>query len=170
MEDCIDMYAGHFAAGLALRGRARNVPLVAFLSAVFLLDFLWVGFGVFHLDAIPWDDWSHSLVTSALWGILFAAMFWNRGRVAVIALWVAVFSHYILDLLVQGASLYPSAPQSLLIPILVSRHAHLFQLAITAPLLMIFLFDERRANLLSWRSWVVCLLIVLLNGRFLLRI
>lgn len=170
MEDCADMYAGHFAAGLALRGRARNVPLVAFLSAAFLLDFFWVGFGVFRLDASPWDDWSHSLVTSALWGILFAAMFLKRGRVAVVALWAAVFSHYILDLQVQGASLYPGAPQRLLIPILVSRHAHLFQLAVIAPLLMIFLFDERRARLLSWRSWMVCLLIVLLNWRFLLRI
>jgi len=147
------MYAGHFAAGLALRGRARNVPVVAFLAVVFLLDFLWIGFGVFHLDDAPWDDWSHSPVTSALWGMLFAAMFWRQGRVAVIALWGAVFSHYILDLLVQGASLYPRAPQSLVIPILVSRHAHLFQLAVTAPFLMIFLFDERRAHLLSWHSW-----------------
>lgn len=164
------MYAGHFAAGLALRGRARNVPLAAFLSAAFLLDFLWIGFGVLRLDSTPWDDWSHSLVTSALWGILFAAAFWKRGRVAVIALWGAVFSHYILDLLVQGASLYPSAPQSLLIPILVSRHAHLFQLAVTVPLLMIFLLDEKRAHLLSWRSWVVCFIIALLSGRFLLRI
>ena len=53
---------------------------------------------------------------SALWGILFAAMFWNRGRVAVIALWLAVLSHYVLDLLVQKATLYPGAPQRLMIP------------------------------------------------------
>ena len=170
MVGYVDMYAGHFAAGLALRGRARNVPLVAFLSAAFLLDFLWVGFGMFHLDASPWDDWSHSLVMSALWGILFAAMFWKRGRVAVIAVWLAVFSHYVLDLLVQGATLYPGAPQSLLIPILVTEHAHLFQFAVTIPLLVMFLVDQRRAQQLSWRSWSVCFLIVLLNGRFLLSI
>ena len=48
------MYAGHFAAGLALRGRERRLPTVALLFGAFLLDFLWIFFGVFHLDHTPW--------------------------------------------------------------------------------------------------------------------
>ena len=164
------MYAAHFAAGLALRGRARNTPLIAFLSGAFLLDFLWIGFAVFRLDSSPYDDLSHSLLMAVVWATLFAALFWSQGRAAVIALWLAVFSHYILDLLVQGAALYPGAPQSLAIPITIVRHAYLFQLALTALLLAIFLSDEGHAHLLSWRSWVVSVLVVLLSGRSLLRV
>jgi hypothetical protein len=74
------MYAGHFAAGLALRGRAPRVPVAVLLIGAFLLDLLWISFGVSHLDKTAWDDWSHSLVMSVIWAPLFAAFFWRMGR------------------------------------------------------------------------------------------
>jgi hypothetical protein len=42
-------------------------------------------------------------------------------------IWLAVFSHFVLDLLVQGGTLYPGA--SLIKPFIVDR-ARLFQLAV----------------------------------------
>jgi len=162
------MYAGHFAAGLALRGRARRVPLTALLFGAFLLDLLWILFGVFHLDNTAWDDWSHSLVMSVVWATAFAAFFWRLGRRAFAVAWLAVFSHYVLDLTVQGASLYPNEPRRLLIPILVANHYHLFQPLVCIVLLAAFLYDERRSFLAAWRVWAVCGLVLALNLRFLL--
>ena len=132
------MYACHFAAGLALRGRTPRAPITALLAGAFLLDFLWIVFGIFHLDNRAWDDWSHSLVMSIVWATLFAAFFLRLGRRAFIAIWLAVFSHYVLDLTVQGASLYPNQPMSLLIKPWVTEHYRWFQLAICVVLLAVF--------------------------------
>jgi hypothetical protein len=162
------MYAGHFAAGLALRGRARRVPVTALLAGAFLLDFLWILFGVFHLDHTAWDDWSHSLVMSVVWATAFAACFWRLGRRAFFVVWLAVFSHYVLDLTVQGASLYPNEPMRLLIPILVPMHYRLFQLLVCILLLAVFVYDERRSALPAWQVWAVCGLVLAANLRFLL--
>jgi hypothetical protein len=162
------MYAGHFAAGLALRGRARRVPVTALLFGAFLLDLFWILFGVFHLDNTAWDDWSHSLVMSVVWATAFAAFFWRLGRRAFVVVWLAVFSHYVLDLTVQGASFYPNEPMRLLIPILVANHYRLFQLLVCMVLLAVFVYDERRSSLPAWRVWAACCLVLALNLRFLL--
>lgn len=161
------MYAGHFAAGLALRGRAPRVPVTALLVGAFLLDFLWIVFSVVRLDHSEWDDWSHSLVMSAVWATAFAAFFWRLGRRSVVVVWLAVFSHYVLDLIVQGASLYPNAPIRLLIPILVTNHYRLFQLLVCVVLLAVFIYDERGSSLSASRAWAVCCLVLVLNLRFL---
>lgn len=161
------MYAGHVAAGLALRGRARDVPVAAFIIGAFVLDVLWIGFSVLHLDRTPWTGWSHSLAMSIVWSSVFAALFWKYGRSAVLALWLAVFSHFVLDLIVQGASLYPGAPRSLGIAALVTTYARPVQLVVCTVLILIFLNDARRASALSWRSWTACPFVLALNGRFL---
>lgn len=79
------MFVGHFAAGLAMRGRAREVPIAAYVGGAFLLDFLWVAFGVTGIDATAWSDWSHSLLMAAVWSTAFAALFAKFGRVAMVA-------------------------------------------------------------------------------------
>ncbi len=166
-EGTPDMYAGHFAAGLALRGRAPRVPVWALLSGAFLLDCLWIIFGVLHLDHTEWDDWSHSLVMSVVWATAFAAFFWRLGRKSLVVVWLSVFSHYLLDLIVQGASLYPNEPSRLLIPILVANHYRLFQLLVCIVLLGVFMYDERGSSLRAWRAWAVCGLVLALNLRYL---
>jgi membrane-bound metal-dependent hydrolase YbcI (DUF457 family) len=56
----------------------------------------------FALDMI---DWSHSLAMSLVWSIVFALAFVRRG--AVIAAWcaAAVFSHFVLDVLMHPSDL-----------------------------------------------------------------
>ena len=162
------MYAGHVAAGLALRGRAPRLPVTALLFGAFLLDFLWIIFGIFRLDHSAWDDWSHSLLMSVIWATTFAALFWRLGWRAAVVMWFAVLSHYVLDLLVQGSSLYPEAPVYLLIPIFIKHHYRLFQLLVCVVLLAVFLFDQRRARLSAWRGWAVCSVVLAMNLRFLL--
>ena len=162
------MYAGHFAAALALRGRAPRVPVTALLIGAFLLDIFWILFGVLHLDRTPWDDWSHSLLTSIVWATLFAAFFLGLGRAAFVTVWLAVFSHYVLDLTVQGASIYPNQPMRFIIQPLVTVHYRWFQFAVCTLLLAVFVYDARRAALRVWKIWVVCVIVFLLNLRFLL--
>jgi len=159
------MFVGHFAAGLAMRGRARQVPVAVYLGGAFLLDFLWVAFGVTGIDSTAWDDWSHSLVMSVIWATAYAAIFVKFGRAAIVAVWLIVVSHYVLDLLIQGATLFPYAPQRLLIPVLVTTHARLLQLLMSAAFLVVFVRDEWKAGALSWRTLAACGLIVALCFR-----
>ncbi len=104
------MYAGHFAAALALKARVPSAPTWGLLVGVGVLDILFGPFvlagiervsltpGIspgFSLDHI---DWSHSLVMSVVWSILFGAAFLRRGRTVAAAMAVAVFSHFVLDI------------------------------------------------------------------------
>ena len=104
------MYVGHFAAGLAIKAREPKAPTWALLVGVGLLDIL---FGPFVLAGIEratltpsispgfsldYIDWSHSLVMSLVWSVLFAAAFARYGRRVMMAIGFAVFSHFLLDL------------------------------------------------------------------------
>ena len=165
MQRAANIFVGHFAAGLAMRGRARRVPVAVYVGGAFLLDFLWVAFGVAGVDPTPWSDWSHSLVMAMVWATAFALMFVKFGRGAVMAVWLIVLSHYLLDLLIQGATLYPFAPQEALIPILVTTHAWALQRLLSAAFLLVFLRDEWKAGAFSWRTLAACALVVALSFR-----
>lgn len=162
------MYAGHFAAGLALRGRAPRVPVTVLLVGAFLLDLLWITFGVSHLDKTDWDDWSHSFVLAIFWATLFAAFFWRWGRRAFAVVWLAVISHYVLDLTVQGATYYPNEPPNWLLQPFVTVHYRWFQAVVCLVLMSVFLYDSRREALPPGRVWAVFVIVMLMNFRFLL--
>ena len=159
------MFVGHFAAGLAMRGRAREVPVAVYVGGAFVLDFLWLAFGVTGMDATPWSDWSHSLLMAVVWATAFAALFARYGRQALISVWLIVFSHYVLDLLIQGASLYPNEPNSPSIPILVTTHAWALQRLLSVAFLLVFVSDEWRARAISWRTGAACAVVVALSFR-----
>ena len=159
------MFVGHFAAGLAMRGRARQVPVAAYVGGAFLLDLFWIAFGVTGIDPTPWSDWSHSLVMAIVWASAFAVMFVKLGRTAVVAVWLIVSSHYVLDLLIQGASLYPNEPNTPSIPILVTTHAWALQRLLSAAFLFVFVHDEWKAGALSWRTPAACASVVALSFR-----
>jgi hypothetical protein len=104
------MYAGHFAAGLALKAKEPRAPMWGILIGVGLLDLLFGPFvlmgwerasvtpGIspgFSLDHI---DWSHSLVMSVIWSALYAALFLRLGARVAGVMGVAAFSHFPLDL------------------------------------------------------------------------
>jgi membrane-bound metal-dependent hydrolase YbcI (DUF457 family) len=103
------MYAGHFAAGLALKAGRPAAPTAAILLGTGLLDVL---FGIFvmlgiervtmtpHVGqgfSLDFIDWSHSLAMSVVWSILYCLLFWRRGRGIVFLLAFVVFSHFLLD-------------------------------------------------------------------------
>ncbi len=111
------MYAGHFAAALALKGRVPKAPTWGLLLGVGILDILFGPFvlagieqvsltpGIspgFSLDHI---DWSHSLVMSLVWSALFGALFLRRGRPVAAVMALAVFSHFALDIVMHPPDL-----------------------------------------------------------------
>jgi membrane-bound metal-dependent hydrolase YbcI (DUF457 family) len=118
------MYAGHFAAGLAIKARVPQAPTFAVLVGVGLLDLLFGPFvllGIEHIHATPGQppgfsldqiDWSHSLLMALVWSALFAGLFLKRGRVVALALALAVFSHFLLDWLMHPGdlALWPGSP------------------------------------------------------------
>ncbi len=146
------MYAAHFAAGLALKGRSPRTSLTLLLLAAFLLDFLWIAFGVSGVDRTPWDDWSHSLLMALVWSSLFCLVVWRQGTRACAVVWLAVFSHFVLDLIVQGATLYPHAPKAWLIPPPVTQNTGILQAGICIALLGVYFLDARRAGVPRWRA------------------
>ena len=105
------MYAGHFAAGLAMRSRAPHVPTWVLLVGVGLVDVVFgvlVLVGAEHASVTPgvspgfrldFIDWSHSLVASVAWALAFALVLVAAKRGASAATWgaAAVFSHFVLD-------------------------------------------------------------------------
>ena len=104
------MYAGHFAAGLAIKARVPRAPTWALLIGTGLLDilfgpFVMLGIERAHLTpgqppgfALDFIDWSHSLLMSLVWATLFALVFVRRGSTIALAIGFAVFSHFLLDL------------------------------------------------------------------------
>ena len=107
------MMAGHFAAAAAMKAKEPRAPTWALVVGVQLCDLLFALFwalGIeratktpgeaagFRLDFI---DWSHSLVTTIGWAAMYGALFFKRGR--AVALWcaLAVFSHFVLDVVMH---------------------------------------------------------------------
>lgn len=111
------MFAGHFAAGLAIKAREPRAPTWAVLVGIGVCDILFGAFlalgieratmtpGVspgFRLDFI---DWSHSFAMSVVWGILFGLLFIRQGRAVALACGIAVFSHFVLDVVMHPGDL-----------------------------------------------------------------
>ena len=104
------MYAGHFAAALALKAAKPETPTWALILAGGALD---VAFGalvilgvegampdykVSHRLLLPW---SHSLLSALAIGLVFAGMFYKRGLSVMAVLFAGVLSHWALDVLVH---------------------------------------------------------------------
>ncbi len=107
------MLAGHFAVGLALKARYHQVPVLAILFSVLLLDWIWL--------VLVWQDVEHfrlffttkSLMQLDLYDVayshsLFWALFYAVGTFLVFVRaegqrhWAAplslgIFSHWLLD-------------------------------------------------------------------------
>jgi hypothetical protein len=109
------MYAPHYSVALAASPYARRAPLWALLTGAFLPDLVWIFFariGVEPADATNFfDDWSHSLLSTIILATIFALLFSRKGRAAVLAIWLVVFSHFVLDFPVHPKKIaaYPLA-------------------------------------------------------------
>jgi hypothetical protein len=95
------MYAPHFAAALAIKGKSPGSPLWALLIGAFIPDLVWIALARIGIEPAQtsnfFDDWSHSLVSVAILATLFASAFLRRGKPVFVAIWLAVFSHFLLD-------------------------------------------------------------------------
>jgi membrane-bound metal-dependent hydrolase YbcI (DUF457 family) len=112
------VFIGHLAAGLALKARVRTAPLAALLAGSAFAD---VVHGLLELAGIEraivrdppvfanWElveiGYSHSLVVSLFYSVVIGALGarWWRSRAIGTALALAVFSHFILDVLSHKA-------------------------------------------------------------------
>jgi hypothetical protein len=103
------MYAAHFAAGLAIRSRAPKAPAWILLTGAFVPDFLWIGFAALGLEPagprVFFDDWSHSFASIMIEATIFAVFFYRWGIGIWFPAWLAVFSHFLLDLPIHPARL-----------------------------------------------------------------
>jgi membrane-bound metal-dependent hydrolase YbcI (DUF457 family) len=119
------VFIGHYAVGFASKKLAPRTSLAWFVAGATLLDLLFPLFVILGWESahfvegptpflrISLDDypWSHSLLMAAVWSVVFALGCWavtRTGRAALVA-GLAVFSHWILDLLTHGPDLplYP---------------------------------------------------------------
>ena len=109
------MYAGHFAAGLAIKAAVPRAPTGALMGLVFLPDLLWLVLSVGGVESVTrtawFDGWSHSFASIIVQAVLVAVVWWRRDSRVVLALAGAVLSHLILDLPMHPAALewYPHA-------------------------------------------------------------
>jgi hypothetical protein len=173
------MYAGHFAAGLALKTAQPRAPTWALLLGVGFLDVL---FGVFVLlgwehatltpgrspgFALDFIDWSHSLTMSIAWAVLFGLFFLRRGLPVAFVTGVAVFSHFVLDWFMhpQDLALWPHA------------HAHVglglwvwwphgwwwFELAFIVVCGAVYFAGSRRDRTYGGRALAACAVVLLLH-------
>lgn len=173
------MYAGHIASALAMKAREPRAPTWALVLGVGVLDVLFgvfVPLGIeratvtpgvapgFRLDFI---DWSHSLAMSLAWAALFGALFLRRGT--AVALWCgfAVFSHFLLDLLMHPGdlALWPHARAHVGFGIWTFHPPFwwFFELAFVAACLAYYIVRAKSLQTFGGRAWAVALVVILLH-------
>jgi hypothetical protein len=119
------MFLGHFALAFAARRAEPGASLGTYMAAAQFPDLIWPYLllaGVERVSIVPGDTAftplrfdcypiSHSLVTVAAWGLLFAAVHWWRRRRtrAAALLGLLVVSHWVLDWVTHRPDL-PLAP------------------------------------------------------------
>ena len=119
------MFIGHMAVGFASKRVAPRASLGVLMAAPMALDLIWplfllAGWEQVRIDPgntafTPLDfvsyPYSHSLVMSAVWGTLFASIYWGvtRYTAGAVAIGFGVVSHWILDFVTHRPDLplYP---------------------------------------------------------------
>ncbi len=125
------MFIGHFAVAFASKKVAPKVSLGTLVIAAAFLDVVWpvlVLLGVERFRIVPgftainpfdfvYYPWSHSLLMTAVWALLFAFLYlWAKGdRVGAAWLGIAVASHWVLDFVSRRPDLplYPGGGERL---------------------------------------------------------
>jgi membrane-bound metal-dependent hydrolase YbcI (DUF457 family) len=113
------VFVGHLAAGFALKARVREAPLGPLLAGTAFLDLLFGVFGMIGLERVVVHDppvfgnwelhigYSHSLLVSVVYSVALgwlAGRVWRSTRVGV-AIGLAVFSHFVLDVVSHRADM-----------------------------------------------------------------
>ena len=121
------MFVGHYSVAFAAKSERNRIPLWVLFVAVQFLDFIWatlVLLGIEKLRVIKgftagsmldsyFHPYSHSLITAIAWAALAAIAYkplckwfgYAYSKSAPLIVGVAVFSHWILDLIVHPRDL-----------------------------------------------------------------
>jgi hypothetical protein len=121
------MFVGHYSVAFALKSGKNKVPLWVLFLAVQFLDYIWatlVLLGIEKLRVIKgftagsmldsyFHPYSHSLITAILWSSVAAIVYkpicsWLGivyTKAAALIIGIAVFSHWILDLIAHPRDL-----------------------------------------------------------------
>ncbi len=121
------MIIGHYAVAFAAKKLAPRTSLGTLIASAAFLDLLWpvlllagIEEVVIEPGATPFTPlnftyypWSHSLLMSAVWGVVFAALYFaaTQYRTGAIVCSVLVPSHWLLDWIVHRPDL-PLTPWS----------------------------------------------------------
>jgi hypothetical protein len=121
------MFVGHYSVAFAVKSGKNKIPLWVLFVAVQLLDYIWatlVLLGIEKLRVIKgftagsmldsyFHPYSHSLITAILWSCVAAIVYkpicswlgFVYTKSAALIIGVAVFSHWILDLIAHPRDL-----------------------------------------------------------------
>jgi membrane-bound metal-dependent hydrolase YbcI (DUF457 family) len=112
------VYAGHFACGVALWAVRLRTPAWVPLVGIGVLDLLngaGVAAGIERISPAPGEvlgisldyiDWDHSLVMALVWSLAYAALVgWRHGRDVALIGGLAVFSHFVADVLMHNGDM-----------------------------------------------------------------
>ena len=121
------MFVGHYSVAFACRTERNGIPLWVLFIAVQFLDYIWatlVLLGIEKLRVIKgftagsmldsyFQPYSHSLVTAVIWSVVAASIYKavcsRHGclytKSAPLIIGIAVFSHWILDLIAHPRDL-----------------------------------------------------------------
>jgi hypothetical protein len=121
------MFVGHYSVAFACRTERNKIPLWVLFVAVQFLDYIWatlVLLGIEKLRVIKgftagsmldsyFHPYSHSLITAVIWSVVAAFVYrtvcsrqgCHYSRSAPLIIGLAVFSHWILDLVAHPRDL-----------------------------------------------------------------
>jgi hypothetical protein len=121
------MFVGHYSVAFAAKSERNRIPLWVLFIAVQFLDYIWatlVLLGIEKLRVIKgftagsmldsyFHPYSHSLITSLMWSVTGAVVYeaicsrhgCHYRKSAAVIVGLAVFSHWILDLLAHPRDL-----------------------------------------------------------------
>lgn len=177
------MYAGHLAAGLALKATVPRAPTWALVLGAGWLDVVHGAFvlaGIEHVrpDAsqfLGWSlidmPWTHSLVAALAWSLAAGLVFARRGRAVAIAVAIAVFSHFALDFIVHDHDLALAPGSDVRFGLGLwgwsALGAWLVEGAFVAACLAWYATRARRDASFGGRAWAVIAVIAVLHVSFL---
>jgi membrane-bound metal-dependent hydrolase YbcI (DUF457 family) len=119
------MFLGHFAVGLAAKRFAPRASLGALIAAPLLLDLLWPFFLLTGWERVRIEPgntaftplafihypWTHSLLATFGWAILYTLLYFflTKYRTGAVYIFIGVLSHWFLDAVVHRPDLplYP---------------------------------------------------------------
>jgi hypothetical protein len=173
------MYAGHLASALAMKAKEPRAPTWALVLGVGMLDVLFgifVSLGIekasltpgvapgFRLDFI---DWSHSFAMSLVWALVFGALFLRRGTVVAVWCGLAVFSHFVLDLLMHPGdlALWPHSAAHVGFGIWTFHPPFwwFFELAFIVLCLTYYVVRAKKLQTFGGRAWAVVAVVAILH-------